>query len=106
MNDKTYLYSAIVSEIFSTLGTAFMDYTDEFGVWQYQDNSLLEKEIMDAIKQNRVISDPMYSPLIREIIGAVISEPVLFAEWTAADERYFSEQLEFCYMEDEEFPFD
>lgn len=106
MNDKTYLCSAIVSEIFSTLGRAFMNYRDEFDGCQYRDNSHLEDAIMNVIMRNHIISDPMYFPLIRELIGTVINEPALFAEWTSDDDRYFSEQLEFCYMEDEEFPFD
>lgn len=93
MTEKTYLCSVIVSEIFLSLGNAFMTFRDNLDGCQYRNNEHLEDMIMNILMQNNVISDPAYLPLIRELIGAAISEPALYADWTLDDEEFFSEQL-------------
>lgn len=106
MTTKTYLCSAIVSDIFQNLANAFMAYRDEFDGSQYRNNQHVEDSIMNVILQNHIVSNPRYFPLIRELIGVVLSEPELYAEWTEDDVEFFSRQCEFDFDESkEEFSF-
>ena len=52
------------------------------------------------------MSNPAYFPVIRELIGVVLSEPELYAEWTEDDLDFFSKQmkLDFHTEERDEFP--
>lgn len=71
MTTKTYLCSAIVSDIF----------------------------------QNHIVTNSDYLPVIRELIGVVVSEPLLYAEWTEDDFEFFSEQMKFDFDDiSEDFP--
>ncbi|WP_334036542.1 hypothetical protein [Alteromonas macleodii] len=70
-----------------------MNFRDNLDGCQYRDNEHLEDMIMNILMQNNVISDPTYLPLIRELIGAAISEPALYADWTLDDKELFSEKL-------------
>ena len=102
MTTKTYLCSAIVSDIFQNLANAFMAYRDEFDGSQYRNNQHVEDSIMNVILQNHIVSNPRYFPLIRELIGAVLSEPELYAEWTDDDIDFFSGQMSFDFGKNEE----
>jgi len=43
--------------------------------------------------------------VIRELIGVVVSEPLLYAEWTEDDFEFFSEQMKFDFDDiSEDFP--
>ncbi|MFC3201673.1 hypothetical protein ACFOEW_07580 [Alteromonas oceani] len=102
MTTKTYLCSAIVSDIFQNLANAFMAYRDEFDGSQYRNNQHVEDSIMNVILQNHIVSNPRYFPLIRELIGVVLSEPELYAEWTEDDVEFFSGQMSFDFGKNEE----
>lgn len=102
MTTKTYLCSAIVSDIFQNLANAFMAYRDEFDGSQYRNNQHVEDSIMNVILQNHIVSNPRYFPLIRELIGVVLSEPELYAEWTDDDVDFFSGQMSFDFGKNEE----
>lgn len=106
MTTNTYLCSAIVSAIFNNMANAFMAYRDEFDASQYRNNQHIEDVIMNVILQNHIVSNPAYFPVIRELIGVVLSEPELYAEWTEDDLDFFSKQmkLDFHTEEREEFP--
>lgn len=102
MTTKTYLCSAIVSDIFQNLANAFMAYRDEFDGSQYRNNQHVEDSIMNVILQNHIVSNPRYFPLIRELIGVVLSEPELYAEWTDDDVDFFSGQMSFDFGKSDE----
>ena len=102
MTTKTYLCSAIVSDIFQNLANAFMAYRDEFDGSQYRNNQHVEDSIMNVILQNHIVSNPRYFPLIRELIGVVLSEPELYAEWTDDDIDFFSGQMSFDFGKNDE----
>ena len=105
MTTKTYLCSAIVSDIFQTLANAFMAYRDQFDGSQYKNNQHLEDSIMNVIFQNHIVTNSDYLPVIRELIGVVVSEPLLYAEWTEDDFEFFSEQMKFDFDDiSEDFP--
>ncbi len=106
MTTNTYLCSAIVSEIFNNMANAFMAYRDELDGSQYRNNQHIEDVIMNVILQNHIVSNPAYFPVIRELIGVVLSEPEFYAEWTEDDLDFFSKQmkLDFHTGEREEFP--
>lgn len=50
---------------------------------------------MNVILQNHIVSNPAYFPVIRELIGVVLSEPEFYAEWTEDDIDFFSGQMNF-----------
>ena len=102
MTTNTYLCSAIVSDIFQNLANAFMAYRDEFDGSQYRNNQHVEDSIMNVILQNHIVSNPRYFPLIRELIGVVLSEPELYAEWTDDDIDFFSGQMSFDFGKNDE----
>lgn len=102
MTTNTYLCSAIVSDIFYNLANAFMAYRDEFDGSQYRNNQHIEDAIMNVILRNQIVANPAYFPLIRELIGVVLSEPGLYAEWTEADIDFFSGQMNFEFEKDDE----
>ena len=95
MTTNTYLCSAIVSDIFYNLATAFEAYRGEFDGSQYRNNQHIEDDIMNVIQQNHIVSNPAYFPVIRELIGVVLSEPEFYAEWTEDDIDFFSGQMNF-----------
>ena len=80
-----------------------MSCRDDFDFRQYRDNGQLEDCIMSVVLQNNIVSDPAYFPVIREIIGVLISEPALYAEWSSDDEDYFSNQMQLDLTDDDEF---
>jgi hypothetical protein len=106
MTTNTYLCSVMVSEIFENLANGFEAYRDQFDGSQYRNNQHIEDTIMNVIKKNHIVANPAYFPVIRELIGVVLSEPELYAEWTEDDLDFFSKQmkLDFHTEEREEFP--
>lgn len=48
------------------------------------------------------MSNPAYFPVIRELIGVVLSEPELYAEWTEDDLDFFSGQMNFEFEKGDE----
>ncbi len=103
--NNTYLCSAIISDIFSSLANAFLLYRDEIDGAQYRNNQHIEDAIMNVVLQNQVINEPSYLPLIRELIGVVVSEPLLYTVWIEDDFDFFSEQMRFDFDDKgEEFP--
>jgi hypothetical protein len=103
--NNTYLCSAVISDIFSSLANAFLLYRDEIDESQYRNNQHIEDSIINVVLQYQVITEPSYLPLIRELIVAVVSEPLLYAEWTEDDFEFFSEQMTFDFDDiGEDFP--
>ena len=103
--NNTYLCSAVISDIFSSLANAFLLYRDEIDGAQYRNNQHIEDAIMNVVLQNQVINEPSYLPLIRELIGVVVSEPLLYTEWIEDDFDFFSEQMRLDFDDKgEEFP--
>ncbi len=103
--NNTYLCSAVISDIFSSLTNAFLLYRDEIDGAQYRNSQHIEDSIMNVVLQNQVTTDPSYLPLIRELVGVVVSEPLLHAEWTEDDFEFFSEQMKFDFDDiSEDFP--
>jgi hypothetical protein len=79
-----------------------MAYRDEFDGSQYRNNQHIEDAIMNVILQNHIVSNPAHLPLIREIIGVVLSEPELYTEWTEDDIDFFSGQMNFKFEKGDE----
>ena len=102
MTTKKYLCSAVASEIFYKLASAFMAHRDEFDGIQYRNNQHIEDSIMNVILQNHIVSNPRHFPLIRELIGVVLSEPELYEEWTNDDIEFFSGQMSFDFEKNDE----
>ena len=102
MTTNTYLCSAIVSDIFYNLANAFEAYRDEFDGSQYRNNQHMEDTIMNVIMKNHIVANPAYFPVIRELIGVVLSEPELYAEWTEDDLDFFSGQMNFEFEKGDE----
>jgi len=103
--NNTYLCSAVISDIFGSLANAFLLFRDDIDGAQYRNNQHIEDSIMNVVLQNQVITDPSYLPLIRELVGVVVSEPLLYAEWTEDDFEFFSEQMTFDFDDiSEDFP--
>ena len=104
--NNTYLCSVMVSEIFKNLANAFEAYRDEIDGCQYRNNKHIEDKIMNVIMKNHFVANPAYFPVVRELIGVVLSEPELYAEWTEYDIDFFSRPMKcvFDTVEDAEFP--